>query len=126
VTWLAAAASVVVGVVFVVAGASKLASGPGWRASAHDLGAPDWVTPFVPWIELAIGALLIVQLAQPWPAIAALVMLVAFSMLIALRLRAGERPRCACFGQWSESEIGARHLVRNAVLAGLAVIAAIA
>lgn len=125
-TWLAAAASVVVGVVFVLAGASKLASGAVWRASARDLGAPDWAAPVVPWVELATGALLVVQFAQPWPAIAALVMLAGFSTLIGIRLRAGERPMCACFGQWSASEIGPRHLVRNAVLAALALVAALA
>lgn len=125
-TWVAAAASVVVGVVFVVAGAAKLAAGPGWRASARDLGAPDWTVPVVPWLELAVGALLIVQLARPWSALAALVMLAGFSALIAVRLRADERPVCACFGQWSASEIGPRHLVRNAVLAALALVAAFA
>jgi uncharacterized membrane protein YphA (DoxX/SURF4 family) len=126
VTWLAAAASVVVGVVFVVAGASKLASRAGWRASARDLGAPDWAAPVVPWVEIVVGALLIVQVASPWPALAAIAMLIAFSTLIALRLREGERPACACFGQWSASEIGPPHLVRNAVLAVLSLVAVLA
>jgi len=124
VSWLAAAAAVVVGIVFVVAGASKLAAGPVWHASARDLGAPGWAVPIVPWAELVVGSLLVVRLAQPWPAIAAIVMLVGFSVLIAVRLRAGDHPVCACFGQWSASEIGPRHLVRNAVLVALAVVAA--
>ena len=122
--FLTTAAAVVVGVVFVVAGASKLASGHGWRTSARDLGAPDWLAPLVPWTELTVGALLMVGLFEPWPAIAAIVMLVGFSGAIAARLRVGERPMCACFGQWSVSEIGPRHLVRNAVLIVLATLAA--
>ena len=61
------AAAVVVGVVFVVAGAAKLASGHGWRTSARDLGVPDWLAPIVPWTELTVGALLAVGLFEPAP-----------------------------------------------------------
>lgn len=120
---VAVVASVLVGLVFVVAGASKLAAGPRWSTNARDLGAPGLVIPVIPWIELAIGAGLVAQLAVPVPAIAALVMLAGFSMLLVVRIRAGERPACACFGAWSASPIGWRHLARNAVLAMLAVLA---
>lgn len=123
--WVGAAAAVVVGVVLVVAGASKLAAGPAWPVNARNLGAPAWAIPVVPWIELLVGATLAVQLAPPYPAIAATALLVAFSVLIAARLRAGERPVCACFGQWSATPLGAHHLVRNGVLAALAVVAAL-
>ena len=116
-------ASVVLGLVFVVAGASKLAAGEQWYTDARALGAPRIVAPVVPWVELAVGATLIVRLAVPVPAVVAAVMLVSFSVLIALRLRAGERPSCACFGAWSASEIGGGHLVRNAVLLAVAVVA---
>lgn len=120
---IATAAAIVVGATFVVSGASKVAAGPSWRASARELGAPAWTAPPVPWVELATGALLIVGFAMPWPAVAAAVLLVAFSVLIAMRLRAGEHPPCACFGQWSASPIGARHLVRNCVLLLLTLVA---
>jgi hypothetical protein len=123
--WIGAAAALVVGGVFVVAGASKLAAGPVWTASARDLRAPDWSVPLVPWVELVVGSALAVQLAPPYPAVAAIVLLVGFSGLIVARLRAGERPPCACFGQWSATPIGAHHLVRNGVLAGLAVVAGV-
>ncbi len=120
---VAVVASVVLGLVFVVAGASKIAAGPRWRTNARDLGTPDWLAPLVPWAELAVGALLIVRLAVPFPALAAAAMLLAFSAAIALRLRDAERPSCACFGAWSAREIGGGHLVRNAVLLALSVLA---
>lgn len=123
-TWLVTAASVAVGVTFLVAGASKLAAGPVWSASARDLGVPGWVVPIVPWVELVVGALLVVQLAEPWPAVVAAAMLAAFTVLLLVRMRAGERPMCACFGQWSASPVGPRHIARNAVLFALAVVAA--
>ena len=120
---VAVVASVVIGVVFVVAGASKLAAGEQWFTNAADLGAPRFVARVLPWIELVTGAALIVRLAVPIPAVAAALMLVAFSVLILLRMRDAERPSCACFGQWSASEVGRGHLIRNGVLLAIAVVA---
>ena len=120
---LAVVASVVVGIVFVVAGASKLAVGEQWFTNAADLGAPRPVARLLPWVELATGAALVFRLAVPVPAIVAAVMLIAFSVLIVLRMRDEERPSCACFGQWSASEVGRGHLVRNAVLFAISLVA---
>lgn len=116
-------ASVLLGVAFLLAGATKVAAGPAWTAMATDLGAPAFTIPVVPWVELAVGAALIVQLRVPIPAFLALALLAAFSVLMLVRIRQGRRPACACFGAWSASPIGARHLSRNAVLAALAVLA---
>ena len=112
----------VVGVVFVVAGASKLAAGEGWRRQAAELGAPSVAVAPLPWVELAIGAALLARLAMPVPVVAALALLVAFTILLALRIREGRRPECACFGAWSASPIGPVHLARNAVLIALGVV----
>ena len=125
-SWVGAVAAILVGAVFVVAGASKLAAGERWPANAADLGVPRPLAVVVPWVELAIGASLGVQLLMPWPAVAAAGMLLAFSAVLAIRLRDVDRPSCACFGQWSESEIGVGHLARNAVLLVLAAVAAFA
>ena len=120
---LAVGASIVVGVAFLVAGGSKLAAGRSWPAQAAALGAPAFVIPVVPWVELVIGAALVLQLARPAAALAAIVLLVAFSGLIVVRLSQGRRPPCACFGAWSATPIGASHLLRNGVLLVLAVAA---
>ena len=120
---VAFAASVIVGLAFLVAGGSKLAAGPSWPAQASDLGAPAIAVPTLPWVELAIGAALVLQLGRPVAAVAAIVLLVGFTGLIALRLSQGRRPACACFGAWSAKPIGASHLLRNGVLLALAVLA---
>ncbi len=120
---LGVVASILVGAAFLLAGASKLAAGPRWPANARELGAPALAIPVIPWVELAVGAALVTQLAVPWAAITAFALLVAFTVLIVVRLSAGERPSCACFGQWSASRIGASHLVRNGVLGALAIVA---
>ena len=119
---VALVASVVLGIAFVVAGGSKIAAGPSWPTQARGLGAPTWVIPAVPWIEIAVGAMLIVQFGAPWPSLAALVMLIAFTVLIAVALAHGRRPPCACFGAWSAKPIGGGHLVRNGALMVLALL----
>ena len=79
----------------------------------------------VPWVEIVIGALLVAQLFEPWPAVAAIALLVAFTVVIGLRLLDGSRPPCACFGSRSQRPLGAYHVLRNVGLLALAVIAAI-
>jgi hypothetical protein len=119
-------ASVLLGVAFVVAGASKLAAREAWPVQAIELGAPFFLVrllPLVPWLELAVGATLIAQLAEPAPALVAIGLLLVFSALIAKRLSEGKRPACACFGAWSAKPIGPGHLARNAALLVLGVLA---
>ena len=98
---VAVVASVLLGVAFLVAGGSKVAAGPAWREQADGLGAPGWVVPILPWVEIVVGALLVTQVARRPAAVVAIVLLLAFTALIALRLRQGRRPPCACFGAWS-------------------------
>ena len=116
-------ASLVVGFAFVVAGASKIAAGDRWPTTAREMGAPAITIPIVPWVELAVGASLLAQVVVPIPAMAALVLLVAFTALIIVRLSGDDRPSCACFGAWSAEPIGRIHVIRNAVLMALAVVA---
>ena len=116
-------ASILLGLTFVVAGGAKVVAGPAWPVHVRDLGVPMIVAPVLPWVEVAVGAALIVQLAEPWPALAAIALLVSFSALIGLRLSQGRRPACACFGAWSAEPIGPRHLARNAAMLALAVLA---
>ena len=116
-------ASIVIGLAFVLAGASKLALGPAWPVQARGFGAPAWAAPVVPWIELAIGAALVAQLAEPVAAVAAIGILLLFTALIVRHLLAGRAPECACFGAWSARPIGTGHLVRNSALLALAILA---
>lgn len=118
-------AEVSIGLVFVVAGASKVARGREWPAQAAELGAPGWLSPLVPWWEMLLGALLVVGLGTPWPALAALVTLVAFTAAIVVQLRRGRHPQCACFGAWSTAPLGVRHVWRNVGFAAVAVLAAV-
>jgi uncharacterized membrane protein YphA (DoxX/SURF4 family) len=117
-------AAIVLGAVFVIAGASKIASGRGWPVQARGLGAPERLIPLIPWLELVIGAGLVTRIAPIFFAVVAAVVLVAFTTLIVLRLREGQHPPCACFGTWSARPLGTGHVVRNVVLIILAVLSA--
>ena len=81
--------------------------------------------PLVAPTEIVLGATLAAGALRPWPAWLALGLLAAFSvaLLRVLRRPIAERPSCACFGRWSAKPVGAGSLVRNVVLAGLAVLA---
>ena len=114
--WIPVVAAIVVGVVFCVAGASKISAGPDWPVQARGLGAPPITIPIVPWVEIAIGAVLVVQVARRPAAIVALAMLLIFTVLIVQQLARGQRPPCACFGAWSAKPLGAGHVVRNVAL----------
>jgi uncharacterized membrane protein YphA (DoxX/SURF4 family) len=120
---IATLAAVVLGAVFVVAGGAKLAAGSAWFAQARSMGAPQPIATVVPGVELVLGAALITGLAMPLPALLAIGPLVAFSVLIARQLVDGRHPPCACFGSWSTRPLSESHLVRNAVLIIVALIA---
>lgn len=120
---MGALAAVALGLVFLVAGGSKLAAGPAWPEQASGLGAPAFLVPAVPWVELVVGALLIVQIAPIATVIAALAVLVSFTVLIVARLVQGRHPPCACFGAWSAKPLGWGHVVRNLAFIAIGVVA---
>lgn len=123
---MATVAAVALGLVFLVAGGSKLAAGPGWAEQARGLGAPAFVIPIVPWVEIVLGSLLIVQIASVAAVIAALLVLAAFTVLIVTRLAQGRHPPCACFGTWSARPLGWGHVARNVAFMALGGVALVA
>ncbi len=116
VAWVCAA---IVGTVFVWAGATKLQARDAWAAQARDMGAPAWGIPFVPLVELTLGAMLILGW---WPRLATsagITLLIAFSCLIVTNLVRGNRPACACFGVRTARPITWLFVARNMVFVGL-------
>jgi uncharacterized membrane protein YphA (DoxX/SURF4 family) len=119
----AAVAGFVLGVVLLASGALKLAVGPRWTVQATAMGAPAVAVPAVPWIELALGALLVAGVARPAVALAAAALLGVFTVVLVVRLLEGRRVPCACFGARSTKPIGIGSVVRNLVLIALALVA---
>ncbi len=119
-------ASILLGFVFLVSGASKIAAGPAWPEQARGLGAPSFVVPVLPWFEIVLGAVLVMQVVPVLAAVTALVVLVLFTALIARRLAQGQHPPCACFGTLSTKPLGRGHVIRNVGFMALAVAALLA
>ncbi len=118
-------ARLALGAVFLASGGLKLSDRQAWARQAGDLAVPVAIATVVPWVELVLGAALVAGVAEPWPAVIALAVLVAFTGFLARRLADGARPPCACFGARSNRPLGAGHVVRNAGFIALAVVAVI-
>jgi len=120
-----AIAAVLVALVFLLSGITKVARPSLWRSEAAGMGVHRFLVPFVPWVEVVIGALLVAQVQRHIVAWFAGGLLVAFTAIIALRLSQGSHPPCACFGALSAKPIASGNLVRNAVFVAVAVAAAL-
>lgn len=120
------AAAIALGAVLLLSGALKLVGRPVWREQAAVLGVPRVVAAAVPFVELALGALLVVNVGRRVAAIVAGLLLIGFTVFLVRLLRTGSRAPCACFGSLSRRELGWGAVVRNLVLIGLAVVAAVA
>ena len=118
-------AGIAVGLVLVAAGVLKLVEGPGWSKQAADMDVSRPIALVVPYVEIVVGVLLALQLFQPWPAIAAVALFVAFTVVIVRRLADGSRPPCSCFGSRSKRPLGVYHVVRNLVFLAGALVALI-
>src|SRR4051794_34227024 len=116
----------VLAVVFLTAGVGKLVDLKGSRQAMTDFGLPREAAKLagtlLPLAELATGVALIFVPSARWGALAALILLLAFIAGIARAMMRGEEPDCHCFGQIHSAPAGGLTLVRNAVLAALALV----
>ena len=112
--------AVVVGVVVVWAGASKLVAGSSWSDGVASAGVPRWMLSPLPLLEVVIGALTAVRLWVPVIPLVLAGLLMAFTAWIVVAMRRDDMPTCACFGSMSKKPIGWRHVARNSALIALA------
>lgn len=113
----------VLAVTFAWAGAAKLGR-PGETATGFaelGLGRPQAFARGVPVVELALAVALLAAPAAG--AAAALVLLAGFSAVLVRALLRGDEVRCACFGRAAGPPLSWAELVRNGLLAGLAMLA---
>ncbi|MEU5266142.1 MauE/DoxX family redox-associated membrane protein [Amycolatopsis sp. NPDC021455] len=126
--YVRAAAAAVIAVVFAASSFSKLRDFRGFARSV-----PVLVPMPVAWVPGVSVAVVVTELASAVlvlvTAVAGFVLatglLLAFTAAIAASLRRGLRTPCRCFGA-TETPVGPRHLVRNAVLICFAVLGALA
>ncbi len=116
-------AGVLAGGAFVVAGMLKLSS-VNWPDDAVALGVGAALARPVPFVEIALGALVALRLATPWSSMAMIVLVVGFSLVIVRAMRSEVPPVCACFGSFDRRPVGFGHLARNGVLIALTAVSA--
>lgn len=113
--------------VFAAAAIGKLADRDGTRKAVGEFGTPDrLVAPLallLPVAEIAVSFALVFSATRPAGAIGALVLLSVFSAAVGVSLARGRTPECHCFGQLHSAPANWKTLARNALLAGLAVVA---
>lgn len=114
--------------VFLVSGVAKLLDLPGSRQAMRSFGVPERLaTPAgiaLPIVELLLAVLLLPIATAPWAGLALLALLLVFVAGIGYNLARGRSFDCHCFGQMTTSKIGASTLIRNGVLAALALVVA--
>jgi thiol-disulfide isomerase/thioredoxin/uncharacterized membrane protein YphA (DoxX/SURF4 family) len=116
---------VLLALVFGVAGVAKLADPAGSRKSMVDFGVPAALSRvfavLLPLVELAC-ALALIPVRSAWVgAVGVAGLLTLFVAGITISLARGAKPDCHCFGQLHSEPIGAKTLVRNMILLGLAI-----
>ena len=120
---IASAAALVLAAVFLWAGVAKLLRRDDTQASfsALRLPAPAALAVVVPIVEIALAAALVLRPAiAAW---AALALIGAFTAVIWLAIARGIEAPCSCFGTARKEPVSTNEIVRNGMLAGLAVLA---
>lgn len=115
-------------VMFFVAAIVKLADQAAFRQTVVAFGLPSkgagGVAAGVVLAEFAVAVLLLWADTTWWGAVGSLLLLLLFTVAIAVNLARGNRPPCQCFGQLHSTPISKATLWRNIMLvAGAAVIA---
>ena len=113
-------ARLVLAAVFAVAGAAKLADRDDARRTLRGFEVPAaLVAPLallVPGAELATAGALLATPTVVAGAVAAIVLLTAFSAAIAVAIARGRQVQCTCFGRLYSAMVSRRTLARNGLL----------
>ena len=121
-------ARLLLAVVFLIAGLTKLVDRSGSRKALRDFGVPEvLVMPMgivLPIAEMALSIALVPRTWVWWAALGALVVLLFFIAGISYNLAQGRRPDCHCFGQLHSTPVGPSTLARNTLLALVAALVA--
>jgi putative oxidoreductase len=132
VRFLLIAARILLGLIFVYAAYTKLHYNGAWHVRDYyflfamgidsykmlPLVAVEWMARVLPWLELALGALLILGAGVRWAGAAVTALLVVFMIALAHAALGGLEINCGCFG--TNSVRPGRELMLDAALLALA------
>lgn len=122
-------ARVLLGVIFTVAAATKLADRGDHRRAVAGFGVPQALAGPLGWAlvlaELAAGLMLLVGPFIRVGALTVMVLAAAFSVAVVVNLARDRRPACHCFGRFSSAPIGWTTVARNGCIAAAAAFVAL-
>ena len=122
-------ARLVLAAVLGVAGVAKLLRPSQSREAVAAFGVPAALVPAaalaVPVAEIVVAVALIPSVTAEAAAIAAFLLLAAFTLGVGVNLARGRAPACGCFGAVSAGPIGPGTIARNLVLMALAAFVAV-
>ncbi|HWD85639.1 MAG TPA: MauE/DoxX family redox-associated membrane protein, partial [Solirubrobacteraceae bacterium] len=97
----------------------------GTRTAVGEFGVPEpvrgSVARLLPIAELAVAGALLVPGVARWGALGAVALLALFTAAMTRSMVRGEAPDCHCFGALASEPVGWRTLVRNVLLAAVAI-----
>jgi thiol-disulfide isomerase/thioredoxin/uncharacterized membrane protein YphA (DoxX/SURF4 family) len=119
-------ARLLLAVVFFVSGLGKLLDLKGSQQAMKDFSLPTFLAAplgiLLPFAELAVVVALLIPALAWWGGLGALVLLLIFVAGISYNLTLGRKPDCNCFGVFYSAAIGKNTLIRNFVLAAVALL----
>ena len=132
VRFLMVAARIVLGLIFIYASYTKLHYNGAWHLRDYyflfamgidsyrmlPLAAVEWMARILPWLELGVGALLVIGAGVRWAGLVVTALLVVFMIALAHAALGGLEINCGCFG--TNSVRPGRELMLDGVLLALA------
>jgi hypothetical protein len=120
------ACCVALALVLAVSGVAKLMDRYGTSEAVLGFGVRSGLVPFVAGglapAELVTAALVLVPGTRALGLLVATLLLLAFTAVVVLSLRAGRRPECHCFGRIGGADVSGRTVARNLTLLLVAVV----
>lgn len=105
-----------VGAVIAFAGATKVADMKRWRRDAQAQHIWKVIALPMPFVELLVGATLVVLRPKPLTLGIATSLLVMFCAFLVVRIAEKSTVPCACFGSWSLRPPSKRDVARNLLM----------
>lgn len=115
------------GAFFVPSAIRKLADSPGFQQGVREYQllprrVASMVAAIFPWLELAVGAALLLGLTPILAGAVAAALMVAFITAMTINLLRGRDMDCHCYGAGTTKRLGQAALVRNGVLLAFSLI----
>ena len=126
--WTIGACRIGIALVFGLAGLAKIGDPAAFAADIHNfrlvpVPLENLVAITLPWIELLAALALVAGVRSRSAAILTAILMGVFTVAVALAAIRGLDIECGCFGTADATRVGARKLIENTLLTGVALIA---